>query len=489
MLRTPVILAIVGLALGASALDGEYSFSRGPEGSYVKEGDQPDYDWELGVGAYPPVGTEERLVGLAYTTWHRAATWSSVWGTPELGQYLSNNEIVIRQHAAWIADAGVDFIWIDWSNNVNYDPATMHDSRPDFAMIEDSTGLIFDTYADMDDLGEAHPRVSIFLGAPGEPDAITDGRLQAKVDQIYTDYVSNTRYRPLIQDHLDKPLLVIYVGTPSPFQGSPPAFSDSRFTIRWMTGFVTEQHALMNAERESQYGWWSWEDRGPQTFTVYDGRPECMLALASWRSQAEEGDPAYIPARGREGGVTFQEEWDRVRAIGPKFAMVVSWNEWALGEQPSAEISKDLEPSIEHGHFYLNLLKEEIAAFKGIEAAVITSSPGGGWIEEGMRVELTAPGDASTYQWYFGDTLLADGGSISGTQSQVLVFDPVALADAGSYTCVYDTAATDKELVETPAFELVVMSAGSLPVAGLIALGALATLLPAGGVAARRKHD
>lgn len=45
--------------------------------------------------------------------------------------------------------------------------------------------------------------------------------------------------------------------------------------------------------------------------------------------------------------------------------MVVSWNEWHRGEQPSAEVSKDIEPSQEFGRFYLDLLKEEIAKFKG----------------------------------------------------------------------------------------------------------------------------
>ena len=35
------------------------------------------------------------------------------------------------------------------------------------------------------------------------------------------------------------------------------------------------------------------------------------------------------------------------------------------GEQPSSEISKDIEPSKEHGRLYLDLLKEQIALFKG----------------------------------------------------------------------------------------------------------------------------
>jgi hypothetical protein len=44
--------------------------------------------------------------------------------------------------------------------------------------------------------------------------------------------------------------------------------------------------------------------------------------------------------------------------------MVVSWNEWTRVEHPDAEGSKDLEPSKEFGHFYLDLLKQEIAGFK-----------------------------------------------------------------------------------------------------------------------------
>ena len=34
------------------------------------------------------------------------------------------------------------------------------------------------------------------------------------------------------------------------------------------------------------------------------------------------------------------------------------------GEQPSKEVSKDIEPSKAFGHLYLDILKEEIAKFK-----------------------------------------------------------------------------------------------------------------------------
>ncbi len=41
---------------------------------------------------------------------------------PALGRYDSRDRRVMRKHAEWLTDAGVDFIWLDWSNNVTYDP-------------------------------------------------------------------------------------------------------------------------------------------------------------------------------------------------------------------------------------------------------------------------------------------------------------------------------------------------------------------------------
>lgn len=317
---------------------------------------------EAGVPSLPlitPTPPAERLVGMAYTTWFQSADWHNVWGTPDLGFYRSDDRAVIRQHAEWLAEAGVDFIWIDWSNDVNYFPGN---SRPrgDFDMIESSTRVIFEEYANL----ERRPKISIFLGVTGAPEAVKDGRLQKKADQIYTDFVANPKFRPLMQEYLGRPLLVVYVNTPSPFQNGVPEWDDPRFTVRWMTGYVSEQNRLRTADRISRFGYWSWEDRGLQTYAVNNGHPEAMVVTAASRAQGQPGEKRYIPAAPRNDGQTFLQQWSRARQIGPKFAMVVSWNEWHKGEQPSAEISKDIEPSKEHGHFYLDLLKQEAALFK-----------------------------------------------------------------------------------------------------------------------------
>ncbi|RYX81957.1 hypothetical protein EON83_21690 [bacterium] len=314
--------------------------------------------------AYTPTAPQDRLVGIAYTTWHQSNNWgANTWGTPATGFYASDDRAVIRQHARQLQGAGVDFVMEDWSNNIGYiyDPDK---KRPDFDMIEGATFALFNEWAKLRANGEKTPNISIMAGVTGAPAAAEDGRLQRKADQIWNQFVANPTYRPLVQMDGGKPLLVIYVNTPSPFQNGVPKWNDSRFVVRWMTGYVTEQSALRTPDLISKYGYWSWEDRGAQTFPVVNGHPESMVITAAVRPQGKPGERSYIAAAARNNGETFKRAWARARQIGPKYALVVSWNEWHKGEQPNAEISKDIEPSNEFGNLYLDILKQQIADFK-----------------------------------------------------------------------------------------------------------------------------
>jgi len=317
---------------------------------------------EVGVGKYPTVPFEERQVGIAYTTWHQQATWDAtkMWSMPQLGSYKSNNREVIKKHGEWLSDAGVDFIFVDWSNDIDYEPLVTK-NRADFKMIEDSTKVIFEEYSKM----EKSPKISIFLGCPGQQGAVTDGRLTRKANQIYDWFCANPTYRALMQEYLGKPLLVVYANTPTHWPSGTPEWNDDRFTVRWMTGFVTEQTNLQGPDLLSKYGYWSWEERGAQTYTIFDNKPESMTVVAGWRPQGEPGDKDYIAPGERNNGKTFKEQWARARLIGPKFVLIPTWNEWTKGEQPSIEVSKDIEPSEAFGTFYLDLMKQEIAKFKG----------------------------------------------------------------------------------------------------------------------------
>lgn len=339
-----------------------------------------------GAGVYERTPYAERIVGMAYTTWHRNALWKTddFWAKPSIGEYRSDDEKAIAEHGRLFGEADVDFVFVDWSNNVmfnqkEYPRATYKNimnekntaitGREDFAMIERATVKLFDVWSGMK---EKTPQIAIMIGCPDKITALEDGSLQIKADQVYEWFLNEAEYPGRAEKYMrfdGKPLLMVYLGTPTfiPDKNPLEVWNDERFTVRYVTGFVTEQASLRDPETlESIYGYWSWEDRGAQTFSVHPETrlPEAMTIVASYRSQGEPGDADYIPSSGRQGGRTFREEWARARLIGVKTALVVCWNEFVLGEQIDAETSKDLEPNTVYGDEYYQLLKEEIKKFK-----------------------------------------------------------------------------------------------------------------------------
>ncbi len=80
---------------------------------------------------------------------------------PLYGGYHSDDREVIYRHGVQLAEAGVDFIYVDWSNNTNYDPATMS-HMTDFRMIETATDALFEVWSTIPNA----PKICLFLG-PG----------------------------------------------------------------------------------------------------------------------------------------------------------------------------------------------------------------------------------------------------------------------------------------------------------------------------------
>ena len=318
---------------------------------------------KTGVGEYETTPYEDRLVGIAYSTWlcSKIITWGkSSWDTPLYGNYYSDDREMIAKHAELLRDAGVDFIFIDWTNNTNYDPVTQREHLSDFRMIEEATELVFEIWSQI----EGAPKICIFAG-PGHAgqENVKNGNHQKKVDQIYSSFVE--KYPDMYFHYEGKPLLMCYGATPN-YYGTRPTWRDERFTIRWVTGYVSQQSDLYNNRTmATRNNWWSWEERGLQTFSVLDKRVECVTCTAASRSQGSEGDSNYIPAYGRDNGMTLKKQFQRANDLGAGMVILVSWNEWTKGEQPSPEVSKDLEPSVIHGTFYYDLLREQIRKFKG----------------------------------------------------------------------------------------------------------------------------
>ncbi len=316
----------------------------------------------VGVGAYEAVAPEDRLVGIAYSTWHQTTlSWGTkTWGTPLNGGYHSEDRDTIYRHGIQLAEAGVDFIYVDWSNNTGYDPSTMSFLN-DFRTIEEATDLLFEIWSTIPNA----PKICLFLG-PGHNGIgdVQNGKHQKKADQVYRDYVE--KYPDLYFNYEGKPLLLCYGATPTQYGEDPRrTWRDDRYTIRWVTGYVGQQSALYNNRTYASKYYWSWEERGTQTYSISGGKVEAITVSPATRPQGTEGSAGYIPASGRQNGATFKKQFQRAMNLGAGIAIITTWNEWHSGEHPSPEVSRDIEPSVEYGTFYYDLMREQIRKFKG----------------------------------------------------------------------------------------------------------------------------
>lgn len=329
-----------------------------------------DYSEFAGVrpDKYKAAPYEDRLVGVAYSTWmYKNSRFENSWEKPLIGNYTTLDcPWALEAHAQLLYDADVDFVLVDWSNNVDYDFYNKKDyrggrARNDFETIELGTTQMFESWSKL----ENTPNIAVFIGCPNDEEAIKDGRLQKKADQVYREYLENEEFAKIYQTYLGKPLLVVYLGTPALSQnGLKRLWNDDRFTVRFLTGYIGQQSMYNKKTRAATQPIWSWEERGQQCYAVNDNVVECMTVQSAWRKQDNPGKPNYIAAAERNNGDTLLMMWARAKAFGPQIVLCPTWNEYSKGEQPTAEINKDLEPTKESGTFYYDIMKEQIKLFK-----------------------------------------------------------------------------------------------------------------------------
>jgi hypothetical protein len=286
--------------------------------------------------------------------------WSTREATPLLGTYWSSATRVIAQHAIWLADAGLDFVLVDWSNNLgaNWENGVA-------LSIMGATWNLLETYRRL----PHHPRVALLLG-------LDDGqagtpRFQQQVELVQQAFMGHPPFAGLFLEFLGRPLLTVYTG---PTAAPPPQWNDQRFTVRWVNAFEEVTHA-------NAYGAWSWIDRQPQVVyrAVEAGGTPGLVAEAVTVAAAYPGSGApanwLAPDAGpRRHGATYLDQWSVAFAARPEVVLLCQWNEFRTPDQYDPEHSNDMEPTALHGWgvhgpggwgtYYLDLTRTLVSAYK-----------------------------------------------------------------------------------------------------------------------------
>ena len=311
-------------------------------------------------------------------------------GVPLVGLYGSFNADVVRQHAIWFAEAGVNCILVDWSNNL-WSKKKWADRSIGIQELINATTFALQEYASMrEESLIAPPKAVIMIGYINGPPAAPSA-LQDEAAWIHTNYIETFGVDHFLQ--LDgRPVLVIL----DTRDDHPPRLDwnvSKMFSVRWMGTQLQDRPALGQKE-----GFWSW----------MDGSYEPVVAMHSNNAEALTVTPGFFNSGGWLGqnaapynnGATFVKTMESAMRTNPSVLLVCQWNEFAgqPGGPPgqyvdsyNVSLTNDMEPiSLSEcayvrpgdkgrlpicdsgwGFFSLNLLKASLATFRGVKKSTV----------------------------------------------------------------------------------------------------------------------
>lgn len=289
------------------------------------------------------------------------------WGESELGYYVSDDAYVIRKHARMLANAGVDTLIFDATNNVTYLPTVKKLCR---------------IYSELRAAGEKTPQFCFIT------------RSESAVNSLFDKFYSKNLYPDLWFRWQGKPLILALA---TEYRPEVRDFFTFRESWAWTGGdtWFGDGHDK-----------WPWLDFYPQIpgWHIKGVPEEVSVSVAQHpttnigRSYHDGIEPEPADQRPAEG-LWFAEQWKGALKIDPEFIYITGWNEWVaqkfvsrgtdtlagrvlpVGEtyfvdDYTEEYSRDIEP-MKGGHtdnYYYQMIAG-IRRFKGVRPDELASKP------------------------------------------------------------------------------------------------------------------
>lgn len=244
---------------------------------------------------------------------------SHFWGEPEIGYYLNNDEWAIRRHAFQLADAGVDVIIFDVTNNITFPEVYIP---------------VCEVWRELRSKGEKTPDIS-FLGS------------EISVNKLWKEFYEKGMYPDLWFMWKGKPLL-LYGQHEQPQRNK---VNDIVFSDDIMNFFSLRQSWAWTSLPWYDDGKdeWPWVDHFPQTIGWHEDpdkaenvpvavgqHPLSNIGRSFHHFHQPETDK-YDLTPYTDKGLHFQEQWNHAIEVDPEFIFVTGWNEWSAGKQVMQE--------------------------------------------------------------------------------------------------------------------------------------------------------
>ncbi len=241
-------------------------------------------------------------------------TW--YWAEPLFGYYLSTDPWVIRKHLTLLSDAGVDFLFLDYTNGSIYDA----ELKQLLAVAED-----------LKSKGVHVPRLVFFLNS--EPDW--------KIEALYKTWYKPGKYDDMWFRWQGKPLMMVKQPTDAAKLKDPSLLPAIQRYFTWRLTW-----AFQDAAKEPTK--WRFmddlKDAGRQRPALGpDGKPEQIVVNKStggpiWDNMQSGGVstyPGHVPTYNNQWlsqdnakGLFFQYMWNNALKAPAPILLVTGWNEW-----------------------------------------------------------------------------------------------------------------------------------------------------------------
>ncbi len=240
------------------------------------------------------------------------------WAEPYFGYYTSNDKWVFRKHAAQLSAAGVDFIFLDFTNGAFY---------------PDQFQTLLDTWLEIRHEGGSTPDICVFCA--GVADAVM-GPLR---NSVYSEE-GFEKYGELFYEYKGKPLLLAGVSD-----------SDKSDFANWLRDTFTIRDCW--AWQDSNGGW-NWLQEYRKTGDKYklvnggkgrdkDGNFEELALCVGHHPTTSKGrsyanvrfpkikDNDYGFSLDSGAGTGYESQFEAIMYFDPDMILITGWNEWVAG--------------------------------------------------------------------------------------------------------------------------------------------------------------
>ena len=294
------------------------------------------------------------------------------WGEPMFGYYTSNDAWVMRKHCQMLTDAGVDFIFFDTTNAVDY---------------TNSARKLIEVWYEYLEAGYDVPKITYYTNSS------SGNTINAIYKNIYNNKKLNDKYPRLSELFYQwdgKPMII----------GDP---DDKALSQECKDYFRIKHTVWPNDDRFDDGFPWMEFGRNMTDEAVYglDGRKEvvnvsiaqhdatCTMSLTAWYGANDRTRSWHNGSNDTSEGAinyayNFSEQWEWAISVDPEMVSVTGWNEWVAQRQPAQKkypiifvdcadpnTSRDAEPvnGLFGDNYYMRLI-HYIRLYKGIKNRV-----------------------------------------------------------------------------------------------------------------------